>query len=122
MLCSPLRADPMQFIPDASWTPEQRWLAGRAFLENDHQVVAGMSAHQWAIETATLEQVLAAMQAAETIVADAEAELPACLERHNPYQDAFGLPPLSLDEFRGLVTCLLVYEQLLNLLATGTMQ
>jgi hypothetical protein len=112
----------VQFIPLANWTPEERWLAGRVFLENDHQVVAQMRGLQWALETATLEQVLAAMSAAEQTVADHEAELPARLERHNPYQDAFGLPPLSLDEFRGLVTCLFVYEELLNLLATGTIQ
>ena len=32
-----------QFIPDANWTSEEGRLAGRAFLENDLQVVAGMS-------------------------------------------------------------------------------
>jgi hypothetical protein len=113
----------MQFVPDANLTgPEERWQAGRKFLEGDRQFVSEMRAYQWTLENATLEQVLAAIQAAEDLIAADAGALPDCLVKHNIYRDAFGLPPLSLDEFRGLVTQLAVHQELLGLLAAGTMQ
>jgi hypothetical protein len=113
----------MQFVPDANLiTPEQRWQAGCKFLEGDRQFVSEMRAYHWTLENATLEQVLAAIEAAEDLIAADDSVLPDGLAKHNTYRDAFGLPPLSLGEFRGLVMQLAIYQELLGLLATGTIQ
>jgi hypothetical protein len=81
-----------------------------------------MRAYQWTLENATLEQVLAAIQAAEDLIAADDSVLPDCLVKHNTYRDAFGLPPASLAEFRQLVKQLIIHHELLKMFANGTMQ
>jgi hypothetical protein len=115
----------MQAIPDVepiSGGADELQNAGRAYLDQNPKAMAVWRAHQWMWSAAAPEQLEAAILKALAEVGAAEHEMPAALEKHNIERLAVGMPPASLDEFRFLVTHMVIHVELLNTIAAGARQ